>query len=138
MPFKTTVFPSLLLFVMLCNVELNANELSSYQWRNRVLVVDLETVENENNFMKEVHLLMDEYEERKLVIIYANSTHFEFPNQVSKLWLSQLVAAQQSNFILIGLDGDIKRTYNQAEFSHQSLFDIVDGMPMRKAELKAN
>ncbi|MBE1301665.1 MAG: DUF4174 domain-containing protein [Alteromonadaceae bacterium] len=128
----------LMLSLILISLDVESNELRSYQWKKRILVIDLKTIEDEQRFMREVREVIDEYLDRKLMLIFANSTYSEFPHQISKPWLAQLVEAQQANFILIGLDGGVKKTYSRTTFSHQRLFDVIDGMPMRKAEIWGN
>ena len=138
MSFNTATFTSLMLSLILISLDVESNELRSYQWKKRILVIDLKTIEDEQRFMSEVRKVIDEYQDRKLMLIFANSTYSEFPHQISKGSLAQLIEAQQANFILIGLDGGVKTTYSQTTFSHQRLFDVIDGMPMRKAEIFGN
>lgn len=138
MSINPITFTLLMLSLILTSLDVESNELRSYQWKKRLLVIDLKTIEYEQRFMSEVREIIGEYQDRKLMLIFANSTYSEFPHQISKRWLAQLVEAQQASFILIGLDGGIKKTYSLTTFSHQRLFAVIDSMPMRKAEMLGN
>ena len=130
----------------------NAQDLSKHQWENRILLVISEDFENGKiplkyfNQIKELKENRDGLKDRKLVIYSVLPTAYQFTNTINRKetdWIksgSLFVSFNQEKapfkVILIGLDGTIKETQTDF-FSSKELFAIIDGMPMRKAEMKS-
>ncbi len=121
-----------------------AQDLQQYQWENRIIVV----YSNETELdlvSKQLDLLMEEsnkLSERKLVVIQAQKDRYRtiFPENsewVSSSLKDELKISRKTEFevFLLGLDGGIKLR-QQEIVQTEKLFSLIDGMPMRKAEIK--
>ena len=92
--------------------------------------------------------LNPELEERKLLLFQVEPDRFRIlDNQEliksSKGWISDKtlfrkyhIAEQDFTVLLIGLDGGVKLKQSNL-LTRQELFDRIDSMPMRRAELKS-
>jgi hypothetical protein len=137
--YLTLVF-SILLFNM------NAQELEQHQWKNRILII--KTNQDSNNvFYKQLAEVLSDKKgiiERKLIIYTANDAilkmlDFSKNKEVEISNTKDGILKPKENFeiLLIGLDGGIK--LKQDEFlALENLFSLIDGMPMRRQELKRN
>jgi hypothetical protein len=127
---------------------LNAQPLSSHQWKNRVLLVLAPDLESEAYFQQLAAWRKDPEGllERKLIIYHVLPNQFalETPSdgEISPDWktadfLYQKYATAENPFqvLLIGLDGTVKLQQNHL-LSLEQLFSMIDGMPMRRRELK--
>ena len=123
---------------------LDAQDLKRHQWKNRVILIIANDSESQiyRSQIEEFKATRDEFEERQLIKYYILPNTYKFENETENSWLdsSELFAkynASNSNFkiILIGLDGGIKIEQNQLLTSIE-LFSTIDGMPMRRSELK--
>lgn len=97
-----------------------------YRWKNRLVIVD---TSKDEAVYKSQKLEFDKdpagIEERKLLL--KKSTGIE-------LSASVLQKLHDHKVLLIGLDGGVK--IESAEvFALEELFEIIDGMPMRRAEI---
>ncbi len=88
-----------------------------FLWKNRVIVV-----EEASLIKKQLEAFKEDkkgYEERKLIIL-----HFPMFHKNKDICCA-----------LLGLDGGVKAT-SKAPFSKKVIFDLIDSMPMRQAELR--
>lgn len=124
----------------------------SYKWKYRLVLIVSEGKEN-ILYSKQLNELLDSakaFEERKLKIIdiqpnkvreisYLNNQIIIEPWQ-KNTELYRKYKSKKSNFkvLLIGLDGGIKKVIQQKFFPKKLLFTLIDGMPMRRTELKRN
>ena len=121
-----------------------SQSLSEYQWKNRLIVIFTET-SNSREFQKQMDILNQDQaglNDRKLKVIHAipDKHQIVFPEK-SGWQNSNLYQKKESKIdfevILIGLDGGVKlRETNPLEI--EKLFDLIDSMPMRKAEMRRN
>jgi len=133
------------------NVYSQETDLNHFKWKNRlVLVISKDGKEPEyQKQIEEFTKKPEGYNERKLVVLDIQKNKFrkiEFIDNKTMLvnkWqenndLYREYASRKEYFkvLLIGLDGGIKRTKKRKILSKSSLFAIIDGMPMRRAELK--
>lgn len=143
----------LLVFVLvLCVSILPAQnlDLSEFEWKNRVLL----TVSNSNSSLlaseqmtvfnsnakgfKERKLILFEIQPERYRKITVNDmsiikTDWKYSN---KPFLKYKLKKARFKVLLIGLDGGIKNTKTNKIFTQRDLFAIIDGMPMRKRELR--
>lgn len=140
-----------LLFILLMH-STNAQDLSKHQWNDRILLVLSEDFENGKipleyfNQIKELNKNHDGLKDRKTVVYSVLPTEYQFINPINhketdwiksdSLFVSFNQEKEPFKVILIGLDGTIKLTRTDF-FSSKELFAIIDGMPMRKAEMKS-
>ncbi len=121
-----------------------AQILQQYQWENRIIVV----YSNETELdlvSKQLDLLMEEpkeLSERKLLVITANNDQQKIVFPEDSEWLrssltDELRISVETEFevFLLGLDGGIKLK-QQEIVQTEKLFSLIDGMPMRKAEIR--
>lgn len=139
------VFISLLFILMLSGKSLS-QDLNAHRWQDRLIVLIASDIENPTYQAQLQELLAKQagMKERKLLIYHL------FPNEVflgtntkTKIWdakhLYQRFHKGDAPFeiLLIGLDGGIKlrkRNFVNVE----DLFALIDGMPMRRAEMNRN
>ncbi|AUC15758.1 hypothetical protein BTO06_11625 [Tenacibaculum sp. SZ-18] len=126
-------------------------DLPEYEWKNRVVLI----ITNGNSSLRkqqlyELHSSLREFEERKLAFFEIQpqryrriSLKLKTENQDNWIYSEQpyeKYKSKKSKFkvLLIGLDGGIKNKRTKKIFTQKELFSIIDGMPMRRRELKRN
>jgi hypothetical protein len=123
------------------------NPLSKYQWKNRILVIyasdtnDAKNQEQQNKY----NLSKAEYYERDLLVFRLSDNNLR--NLTNSIYMGTNISAlkeflsieNNDNFkvFLIGKDGSIKLQSEQV-LSNQKLFTTIDGMPMRRNEMRGN
>ncbi|GHC48630.1 DUF4174 domain-containing protein [Roseibacillus persicicus] len=122
---------------------LPANPLKNYQWKNRILLIHPSADQAQKEALRQ--LLKKEKESlanRDLVIINLSKTALDWPQVISmpgekreELREKFALSPEGSTFILIGKDGGEKARQSDT-LNLQELFTRIDGMPMRKAEMK--
>ncbi|WP_439130428.1 DUF4174 domain-containing protein [Polaribacter sp.] len=116
--------------------------MEKYQWKNRVLLIFSDDKTDEKLQQQIINLSKDKKGliERKLKIY--QFVKDEFTTDFKADWSLKTIKTQ--NFkkesesfkvVLIGLDGGIKLKQDNV-LSTEKLFTIIDGMPMRRRELK--
>ncbi|MEM6264518.1 MAG: DUF4174 domain-containing protein [Bacteroidota bacterium] len=121
-----------------------AQDLSSLQWKNRLVIV-LANDEEDPLFtqqMKELSASVAGLSERRIVVYQVLPKVFRKGLNRAEGWQNSSKLYQQfkrssSGFevILIGLDGGIKLR-EEALVTCEQLFGLIDQMPMRKAEMR--
>lgn len=136
---------STIIMILLTTVATVAQNISSHQWKERVLIV-LTKDSTSDAFKAQVQQFEDHLpglEERKLQIYLASPGAYKKNfNANDDDWVpgGSLYTTYKSKdssieLVLIGLDGGIKlRTYSLTPM--EDLFVTIDGMPMRKSEIK--
>ncbi|MFV8280972.1 DUF4174 domain-containing protein [Christiangramia marina] len=135
---------TLLIIIIFYGMTSTAQDLQSYKWENRIIVVystksELDLLTNQFDVLtKEPNKLS----ERKLLLIHASKDRYRtvFPGESA--WINSslnedLRIAPDTGFeiFLIGLDGGIKLR-QQEIVQTEKLFRLIDGMPMRRAEIR--
>ncbi|APS37899.1 protein of unknown function [Salegentibacter agarivorans] len=125
-------------------MNLNAQDLSKHQWKDRlILIVAEQKNEKFQQQLTELQKHQQGLNERKLVIYQIlpekYTTGFEEENWKNSSELFQKYKAEKSDFrvILIGLDGGEKLEQTEV-LSAEKLFNTIDSMPMRQAEIRKN
>ena len=133
----------LLLVAFLFTFNSYCQDLKEHQWENRLVLIitkdlisDIFKRQNETLASK-----TEELKQRKILVykIIPENYQFEYSNkntiQNDKIFQKYNKADNIFKLILIGLDGGIK--LEQTEFlSTEKLFAIIDGMPMRRSEIR--
>ena len=119
-----------------------SQDIKKHQWENRVLLVFTDDKKSDN-FKHQIKILSEnkkELIERKLVIY--QFTENDFTTDFSEVWFSSnsmfkkyVNTSDSFKVLLLGLDGGIKLEQDKI-LSLEKLFTIIDGMPMRRSELK--
>lgn len=123
----------------------SSNPLAKYQWQNRLVLVFAPTAESElyQTQIETIDAMGDGFAERDLVLfsVFPNAGSYsgaDLSNLEIK-YLRERFQIEDSDFvvILIGKDGGSKLRLTQEVLSASQLFPLIDGMPMRKAEMRA-
>jgi hypothetical protein len=108
-----------------------AMTLGDFQWKNRILLVN--TLDKQVALKEEVQRFINEntcdIDERNLKVLF-------FDNFYSNGWEYFPLEAKEGIW-LIGYDGGIKDYSVDGSLLHR-LFSVIDGMPMRRAEMNNN
>jgi len=125
-------------------VNANAQNLSAHQWKNRLILLLLNdaTSSELQAQLTEFRTQLAGMKERKLVVYQIQANQFQRGLNSDNEWIhsNKLYKKYKSDdtpfeVILIGLDGGIKLTQHEL-LTCQKLFAIIDGMPMRRRELR--
>jgi hypothetical protein len=132
---------------MTLNLSAKAQELDTHRWKNRVLLI---FAENDNNptlseQLKALNSDIEGLKERKLIVYQIFPTHYKIGYTHSKetikpdesLFKKYNTSPDPFKVILIGLDGGVKYE-KYGLLKNSALFEIIDGMPMRKSEISKN
>ena len=132
----------LLIFITQTNL-MNAQDLKSHQWKDRLLLV-ISKSEKDTLFQEQIKILeqkQNELQDRKLVVYQITAEAFKAGWFRSEGWIKSTDLCDSFNsekaafkIILIGLDGGIKLEQNEL-LSVETLFNTIDSMPMRRKEL---
>ncbi|MBO3115644.1 DUF4174 domain-containing protein [Winogradskyella sp. DF17] len=125
---------------------INSQNLESFKWKNRLLLV-LTSNTKSTAFTRQLKILETEskgLEERKL-LVFKISPYLEMSSQEhndywitdSKVFKKYNSSPEEFKVILIGLDGGIKLEQNTV-LTAKNLFTLIDGMPMRRTEIRKN
>lgn len=134
---------SILLIVTLNATSLMSQGLNEYRWKNRLVVIltddsDAAQYEEQISLLKEKE---SEFAERKLYVIHLtlgqrrNGLDKDSKWEESSLYQKYRRTQEAVEVLLIGLDGGIKLWQTEL-LTTEKLFVLIDGMPMRKAEIK--
>lgn len=116
---------AVILFIVICS-NCSSQNLKNYQWKNRLVI--LVGDKNDSVIKEQLKLLtslQNELDERQIKVLHSNNGIREELNLNPKF----------VGLILIGKDGGIKLKKPYV-VQPGSLFSLIDGMPMRRAELK--
>lgn len=131
------------LFIFFFMITTNAQDLSSHQWQERVLLIfsDDTTKEIFTKQMAELSQNQEDLKERKLIVYQITPDAFRRGSgndgweKGNGLYKKHNTSSASFRIILLGLDGGEK--LNQTKFlPAEELFVLIDGMPMRKAEIR--
>ena len=121
-----------------------AQKLSDFKWEKRLLIISNPTnyIEKESQQLQYLGPLDQDFTDSKLLVLKLRdktysilnskeTTNVSDPKGINRLSLSET----EFSVLLIGLDGSIKLRQDQI-ISREDLFAIIDGMPMRRTELR--
>lgn len=128
----------IILLCMLQGLSVTAQKLSDYTWKNRVLILSdkpdskearatLSILRNNRIGLKERDIIVLLYNENKL---------YTLENRTIILDGRTPIPNNFEGYMLLGKDGGIKESYSYP-LKIDSLFTLIDGMPMRRAEMKS-
>ena len=119
-----------------------ANPLKDFRWENRVVVAQLDEA-SLTEFEAELERQMGKLKEYRLVVIAITNEEIKVygsgEKQVSNEGLKVALVEQLTGMdvALIGLDGGVKRRFTLSNFSWDHVYALIDSMPMRRVELRA-
>lgn len=134
----------LLIFFVLSSHFSSGQNIEKHLWENRVLLI-YDSNEKSQEIEDQLAILnkhKEELQERKIVIYSFTEKNYNlnFENiwkKSEELFLRFKPKKDVFTILLIGLDGGIKLEQNKILLS-EKLFAIIDGMPMRKSEIRKN
>ena len=122
----------------------HSQDLSTYQWKNRILII-FDDYKNSDQLIKQLQQLENHKRgllDRKLVVFQSTLTEYRTGSNKYSHWLpgtdlAKRFKSNQTNFevVLIGLDGGVKMRKEEIVYPDE-IFGIIDKMPMRRAELR--
>jgi len=130
------------LLFSLFSITINGQNMEKHQWENRVLLIFADDVNNDlfQNQLKALISKERDLKERKLIIYKFTKSKFSTDfnsnwESSTKLFEKYINKKDAFKILLIGLDGGIKLEQTKV-LSAEKLFAIIDGMPMRKREIR--
>lgn len=138
----------LLLFILLtlCGYSARTQSLADHRWQHRLILLLADSPDHPQ--LAQQRLLLqaepEALQERKLWVyqVTPRTAHLVFPE--TRAWesgerLYPTLKETEAEFeaLLIGLDGGVKLRRNQV-LSPDVIFDRIDQMPMRRAEMRKN
>lgn len=129
----------ILLLIFLSSV-LTAQDLDSYQWKNRIILLKESDMKSDwlNAQVKRLQSDMGELNERQLLVfIICNELVYDIERNMVDLDAQTIVQQFDldpfNGLVLIGKDGGIKM---KEDFivNPKTIFELIDRMPMRQAE----
>lgn len=140
MRFLKSIF---IVLILNMNFSIFSQDLTKHLWKNRVLLLIVDNL-NSEKLTAQIEALKTKNEglkERKLVIYQVFPEYYSLINEENNLHKSAKIynkyntSEKSFKLVLIGLDGSVKLFQNNT-LSAQKLFAVIDGMPVRKRELK--
>lgn len=115
-----------------------AQNLSDYQWKNRVLILSEATEEKtlSNTEFTKVTTQMVACDERDVIVLFLKNSALKTPDG-QKISYKTSLPTEFNGYLLIGKDGGIKMKEDYP-LDLEKVFDRIDGMPMRRAEMRNN
>lgn len=121
-----------------------SQDLDKHHWKDRVLLILTKNLESKV-YKKQVEILKSSNEgiqERKLIVYIKTEKRFQIGIDSDswfftskKSYLESKKTSKDFEIVLIGLDGGVKLRQTEI-LTKEKLFTIIDGMLMRKQELR--
>jgi len=136
-------FVILILLSVTLSQHLNAQSLEDYQWKNRILLL-FDATPNSDALTSQLTALTQDktaLKNRDLIIFRVTpDAVYAADGSAVRLTANEIfnkfnVDSNFNGVVLIGKDGGpkLKKTF---EVPPRSIFDLIDGMPMRRAEMR--
>jgi hypothetical protein len=132
-----SLFLCLLLPPSLSIAQAAVDNLDSFQWNNRIVLI--KTDAQTDSVLDSVREATPEIFDRDILwFVFSNTvTHTNYPNELAGSFVDNIVARYFDNndtgVVLIGKDGGVKN--RSIELNLSEIFGLIDGMPMRRAEM---
>ena len=139
------LFHIILFSLVLLNTGIaSSQDIRSHRWKNRIVLIVTKDL-NSKVYKEQIDILRSDtkgFEERKLIIYTKTKDKYRigtdhtnwFPIS-QKSYLQTQKSKHSFEIVLIGLDGEVKLRQNEV-VSKEKLFTLIDGMPMRRDEIK--
>lgn len=123
---------------------LSAQDFSDYTWKNRLILIypDQEESKRYQEQINELSIDVKALEERKLKVFEVKKGSIceilpqrKSPQKLENQSLAFATNNQRFRVVLIGLDGGVKLRRSTI-VGRDYLFALIDGMPMRRAEIR--
>lgn len=129
----------LLLFIMQGS-SLTAQQLSNYRWKNRILILSDNQIDSIHTkaALKILHNHSKEIKERDLILfLYKEGKFYNTDRKEIPLKNANSITKNLNGYMLVGKDGSIKSS-QPYPLRLEEVFTLIDGMPMRKSEIKSD
>lgn len=135
--------PILFLLVFCPFITINAQTWTDYKWKNRILILSDRSLETKNMEaqLKVLQSKEEALQERDL-LLFLSTTEGVYKPDGTKTTLSREDSQSRWNIqndftglLLIGKDGGVKLKQDFV-VAPKEIFDLIDGMPMRRAEMR--
>ena len=129
----------LILLLLICfgmSFTVFSQELEKFKWKNRIVVVEDSDYESVK-VVEQVKLLSNVEEalyERKVIVVQSGEKEYRIAHKKSDRNSDDTKPAK-FRVMLIGLDGGVKFESDKV-VDPQVLIDLIDSMPMRRAEMR--
>lgn len=135
---STLTYCMLLIFFIVQSLCLQSQDLTSYKWKTRVIILT-DTIETLSNSKKELARFLNfkkELKERDVVILL----HYKgkLYDQKGKILSQKIGLNIEPSFCgvhLVGKDGSVKLK-KRYPLAPKTIIEIIDSMPMRRAEMR--
>jgi hypothetical protein len=114
--------------------------LSDYVWKNRIIILsDSDNYfENAKTALKTITAYPKELNNRDIILfLQTNGKLYNEKIQLTEIETSTKIPKNFKGYLLIGKDGGIK-AQEPYPIQPETIFTLIDGMPMRRAEMKSN
>lgn len=119
------------------NIQMSHSQnLSDYQWKNRILILSDAGVDGRDSKLafEQITSQIDAWEERDVVVLFLKNRVLTTLED-ERIKYAMELPEKFGGYLLIGKDGGIKMKENYPLIPKR-VFDRIDGMPMRRAEMK--
>tara|TARA_B100001250_G_scaffold210710_1_gene180818 strand:- start:2073 stop:2516 length:444 start_codon:yes stop_codon:yes gene_type:complete len=131
------------LFFFLINTSKSDDSLSSFLWKNRLLLIflDNEDAETVESISSSLNKLSCDLNDRDMLIGWFTNEKQEInniqinDNEIKNIKTRAKINGNTITVLLIGKDGGIKARYNNMP-DLKEVFSLIDRMPMRRSEMK--
>ena len=130
--------------ILMAPLSTKAQDLADYQWQNRLVLILTEDSSNPD-FQEQVRAFQaaeEDLQDLRIVVFQALPQRYirgtqQLPNWISgdQLYESYKSRGSSFEFLLLGLDGDIKLRRHRV-VTLDELYELINTMPMRRAELR--
>tara|TARA_R110000744_G_scaffold314004_1_gene421093 strand:+ start:143 stop:556 length:414 start_codon:yes stop_codon:yes gene_type:complete len=130
----------LIFLFMFQGTSITAQKLSDYKWKNRVLILSDKNLDSDemNTALRTIKGSTKELKERDIILfLHQEGTFYNLDKKEVKSESSNIISKYFSGYVLIGKDGGIKAKHPYP-LELEDLFNLIDGMPMRRIEMKSN
>lgn len=125
---------------MVSSSVLHAQKLSDYTWKQRIIILsDTDTdFKNAKAALTKISTYTQELNERDIILfLHRNGQLYDTDLKITGMATISSIPNDYTGYVLLGKDGGIK-SKKSYPINPEELFTLIDGMPMRRAELKAN
>lgn len=129
---------------LMTEFQLDAQHFPQHRWQDRVILIHTVDVDEDRWKSQLAILAADSHglAERKLVVYQIRDDYYRKGVQPKGGWTKMAdnsstpsIIAQGFEIVLLGLDGGVKLRQNEL-LSLAELYALIDGMPMRRAEIR--
>lgn len=134
----------LIIFLTLLCSKTTAQDLDTYKWNNRIIILKESNLESDwlKAQVKRLQSDLSELNDRQLVVfILTNGLVYDLEQNETdldaKIIEEQFAISNFEGLMLIGKDGSIKLK-EAFIVNPKTIFELIDSMPMRKNEMNRN